>query len=197
MEDYTPKVHTHENYTYILNEQTNSITITDYKGRFKNITIPSEIDGKSVTEIGSFAFENNYLRNITIPASVTKIGDAAFTNNQLRNITIPTSVTTISWAAFANNQLTKITIPASITKIGDFAFENNQLTTVTIPNSVTEIGRYAFYNNPHLRTIIIPDRTIIAKDTFDPSCQIIRHSDQNKLIAELLTKKHNSTQPPG
>ena len=44
-----------------------------------DIELPSVIDGKSVTSIGSYAFYNcTSLTDITIPASVTSIGDSAF-----------------------------------------------------------------------------------------------------------------------
>ncbi len=197
MKTHTPKDHPHENYFYTLNEQTNCITITGYEGRSKSIIIPSEIEGQPVIEIGSFAFERNQLTNVTIPPCITRIGDATFANNQLRNVTIPNNLPFIAAGIFFNNHLTEIIIPASVTKICDFAFENNQLATLTIPDNVTEIGHHAFANNPHLKNIIIPDHTQIQENSFPSGCQIIRHSDQNDLIAELLKKKHVSTHPPG
>jgi len=165
------------------------ITITGYKGKRKNVVIPSKIDGLPVVAIAYSAFSNyhlidswlsnpfatfdtpafdsNQLTNVVIPDSVTTIGKAAFANNQLTNVIIPDSVTTIDERAFANNQLTNIVIPDSVTTIGERAFANNKLTNVVIPDSVTTIGEETFEEN-QLTNIIIPDSVkIIEKNVFD------------------------------
>ncbi len=88
------------------------------------ITIPREINGKPVTDIGN-AFNSCYkLTCITIPESVTIIRDGAFVGcENLTDINIPDSVTMIGYAAFNKcTSLTNITIPESVTSIGEFAF---------------------------------------------------------------------------
>ena len=68
-----------EGYTYQVNEDGNSVTVTDYIGTDSDIEIPSEIDGKSVTSIGYWGFSGcDSLTGVTIPASVTRIGDYVF-----------------------------------------------------------------------------------------------------------------------
>ena len=122
--------------------------ITKYTGDAKNIEIPAEINGKSVTSIGSYAFRGcTSLTNITIPDSVTWIGSHAFNGcTRLTSITIPESVDYIYYNAFENCiNLTSITIPNSVTEIGDRAFGGcTSLTSITIPYSVKEIGWSAF-----------------------------------------------------
>ena len=55
------------------------IVIDEYDGSETEVTIPSEIDGKKVTSIGSYAFYGcTSLESITIPESVTSIGESAF-----------------------------------------------------------------------------------------------------------------------
>lgn len=95
-----------ETYTYgdfeysVLDDGT--VEITDYIGSAENVDIPAEIDGKSVTSIGSWAF-----------------GDC----KSLTSVTIPDSVTEIGYSAFSGcSSLTSITIPDSVTSIGDYAF---------------------------------------------------------------------------
>lgn len=56
------------------------VTITDYpENATGDVAIPAEIDGKPVTEIGGFAFEDcKRITSVTIPESVTEIGEEAF-----------------------------------------------------------------------------------------------------------------------
>lgn len=108
----------------------------------RDIAIPSQIAGETVTTIGD-AFFGAKLTSVTIPDSVTTIEQWAFTNNQLTSITIPSSVTTIGKYAFYGNQLTSLTIPASVTTIEDSAFTNNKLTSVTIEGD-PQLGVYPF-----------------------------------------------------
>jgi hypothetical protein len=153
-------------FTYEIIPGTNNITITGYTGNGGNVTIPAQIDGKTVTAIGR-AFENKGLTSIIIPNSVTSIGKLAFDGNRLTSVTIPGSVTTIGESAFLRNQLTSVTIPSSVTTIGNGAFAYNQLTSITIGNSVTTIGGSAFLFN-QLTSVTIPGSvTTIGYGSFD------------------------------
>ncbi len=66
-------------YEYSENGEVIGITILSYSGTSENVIIPSEIDGYSVTGIGSYSFWlNTSLVSVTIPDSVEEIGYAAF-----------------------------------------------------------------------------------------------------------------------
>jgi len=67
-------------YTYEINPDNVSVTITDYPETATGaIEIPATIDGRSVTSIGDYAFQSCYrLTSITIPDSVTSIGVQSF-----------------------------------------------------------------------------------------------------------------------
>ena len=55
------------------------MAITEYIRKGRDVVIPSEIDGKSVTSIGNRAFEFcDGLTSITIPRSVKSIGNELF-----------------------------------------------------------------------------------------------------------------------
>ncbi len=169
------------NYT-VLDDST--IQIKKYKGSGGDVTIPSKINGKSVTSIGDYAFDGcssltsvtipnsvtsigNYaflncssLTSVTIPSSVTSIGNGAFSRcSSLTGITIPSSVTSIGGSAFFGcSSLTSITIPSSVTSIENSAFSHcSSLTSITIPSSVTSIGNYAFYGCSSLTSVTIPN----------------------------------------
>lgn len=121
-----------------------------------SIDIPSEINGKSVTRIGTDAFSNCYnLTSINIPYGVTSIGDYTFLScYSLTSITIPDGVTSIGKDAFYNcYRLTSITIPDSVTNIGDSAFyECSNLKSIKIKNPKCEI--YSSYSTISQNSII-------------------------------------------
>ena len=102
-----------------------TLEITKYVGNSATYVIPSEIDGKRVTQIGYDAFNDcTELTSITIPDGVTCIGNSAFSYcTSLETVTIPNSVTQIYPRAFYDCTLLKeVTIPASVTSIGNEAF---------------------------------------------------------------------------
>ena len=102
-----------------------TLEITEYVGNSATYVIPSEIDGKRVTQIGYDAFNDcTELTSITIPDGVTIIGNSAFSDcTSLETVTIPNSVTHIYPRAFYNcTSLKEVAIPASATSIGNEAF---------------------------------------------------------------------------
>ena len=123
-----------------------------------NAVIPDNINNKTVTSIGEYAFYDcRELTSITIPANVTSIERGAFHGcSGLRSAgpigggynvefgwteEIPRS----AFAFYSN--LTSIIIPDGITGIGYEAFSGcSSLTSITIPASVTSIGWSAFRN---------------------------------------------------
>jgi hypothetical protein len=146
-------------------------TITRYYGSGTTLTIPSRINGLSVSGIGEDAFEDcSSLTDVTIPDSVTSIGYEAFYEcTGLTSITLPDSVTSIGPRAFVDcTSLTNVIIPNSVTSIVQEAFEYcSSLTSITIPNSVTSIGDYAFCSSG-LTGVTIPNGvTSIGQEAFE------------------------------
>ncbi len=137
-----------------------TVEITKYTGTDAEVTVPGTIDGKSVTSIGTSAFNGcSSLIGISIPDSVTSIESFAFENcSSLTEMVIPNGVTTI-WGIFSGcSSLTKVTIPDSMKTISYDAFNGcSSLKEITIPNSVTSIDRNAFSDCTALSKIILPD----------------------------------------
>ena len=93
---------TNEGYLYFNILDDDTVEIKRYIGNDTVYEIPAEIDGKQVTGITNYAFENR---------------------SSLTSVTIPDGVTSISLYAFYNcTSLKTVTVPASVTTIGDYAF---------------------------------------------------------------------------
>jgi murein DD-endopeptidase MepM/ murein hydrolase activator NlpD len=119
-------------YTYSTNAD-GSANIVAYAGPPWVVSIPTNINGLTVTSIGVNAYRSSGITNVTIPGSVTSIGQDAFASDY---------------------NLTSVAIPNSVTSIGRQAFRSCiSLTSVTIPDSVTSIGNAAFYNCESLTSV--------------------------------------------
>ena len=103
-------------------------------------TLPSEINGIIITEIGNNAFASKKFDNantIVFPSTITKIGDNAFKKCNFENV------------QFEGN--------SNLTYIGDSAFEQcRNLKSINIPNSVSTIGTSTFEKCTSLATITLP-----------------------------------------
>lgn len=123
------------------------------------LVIPSEIDGKHVTTIGKWAFEQNHdIIGIFIPSSVTHIEEGAFLFcTSIKSVAISEGVKYIAKHAFAEcSSLESVTIPASVTNIVGESFERcNNLKSVTILGSSVEIGNASFWQCPNLQCVIL------------------------------------------
>ena len=166
-----------------------TVEISKYIGSDKEITIPDTIDGKKVTSIGNYVFENCIgLESITIPENITNIENMAFhicTNLESINVDVNNNIYSSIDGVLFNKEQDKIIffpdnrfdsyeIPDSVTSIGDMAFYGcDNLTNIIIPDSVTSIENYAFSGCANFTSITIPDSvTSIGEGAFS-SCRIL------------------------
>ena len=130
-----PEERTCGDYTYALLKD-GGARITDYDGEDAELTVPAELDGHAVREIGEGAFRFCDMTSIMLPDGLTSIGDSAF-----------------NWCG----SLTNITLPDGLTSIGDRAFYScDSLTSVTLPDSLTSISEGAFEYCPDDLTLTVP-----------------------------------------
>lgn len=138
--------------------------ITKYNGAAADVTVPTEVDGVAITEIGAEAFMyNTSITSVTIPAEITTIGLNAF--EYCSNLTTlvfeaGSSLTEIQdYAFYACNRLKYVNLPEGLTRIGSYAFAycgsdyqyepNGRAGYLIIPSTVTdasssEINQTAF-----------------------------------------------------
>ncbi len=98
------------------------------------LTIPSSINGITITKIGDSAFEGiENLEKVTLPESIIDIGKQAF---------------------FECRKLNSINLPDKLNSIGKLGFYNTALTEVYIPKSVQWIDYGAFGGDAELKNIL-------------------------------------------
>ena len=93
---------TYNGFSYEIQDE--KVIITGYSGSSKNLTIPTQIDGKYVIKIENNAFKDNKnLISVTISEGIEDIGDSAFENcTNLSTITLPVTITHIGKNAIYN-----------------------------------------------------------------------------------------------
>ena len=141
-----PEITPDEAFTFTENADKDGYIVSKYIGtKYKKIGIPSEYNGKPVTEIGKEAFSpNRNIESVTISESVTIIGGSAFYNCQA---------------------IKEIKMPSTLMKIGQQAFQRcNSLTEINIPVSVDEIGWDAFAFCKILKNINVHEDNEVFKD---------------------------------
>lgn len=117
-----------------------------YSGDSRDIVIPAQLDGVSVSMIYQDVFKGKELVSVEFEEGslVSRIHARAFFDNELSEIILPDSVERIDLWAFRNNNISQITLPDKLHTIEDLAFEGNKLNQVTIGSGVRSIGSRAF-----------------------------------------------------
>lgn len=132
-------VNTNSAYVTIENDD-NTVTFVRYNGEYSNSTfyVPETIKGKTVTEIGAYAFngETN-ITEIVLPNTIKKISAYAFAG--LENLT------TISFTGIGQPQLEKIGYGAFSGCTHLNKFNSSNIETLNMPSNVKFVDCYAFY----------------------------------------------------
>lgn len=114
----------------------------------KNVIIPAYINGKAVTTITAYAFQNKGIESVLMPETITYIGTQAFYDNNITSLGLGTGIKTIMNGAFEKNLLTELVIPDSVTGLSGFAY--NPLAKVVFGKGINKIDINAFLSNPNL-----------------------------------------------
>lgn len=163
------------NFVYSLLED-GTACITGYNGLTGTLSIPSSIDGHSVSSIAVME-KNNFVVNIFIPDSIVTIDGNPFVNwKALKSITVSDNhpyFTTIDGVLYSHDKQILLSYPAKhagedfivpshVTKINKEAFSGaGLLTQVILPEGLKEIGDNAFFGLDSVPSITIPSSVII------------------------------------
>lgn len=174
-------------YTYFVNANGNTVSITSYTGSDTEIKIPDTIDGYKVTIISNSAFEDNdNIISVEMSDNIININTNAFAGcTNIESVTLSDNITVIGAYAFEEcYSLEKINLPKKLTKLGEGAFSacrslsNVELpdtlkeipssafalclaiTEFNIPDSIERIGADAFAGCTNLEKVFIPDSVI-------------------------------------
>ena len=171
--------------SYKINED-DTISITGYVGSETEIVIPSEIEGRRVTDIGRYAFYASELTKVTIETGIESISKYAFyRSTSLTDINIPNSVVNIGLGAFAGcGKIKKLVIPDSVVICDNDAFNisnyGRELTAGPIGSEcdieygwTEKLPDAAFCNTPNLVEVWIADSvTSIGEHAFSACYQL-------------------------
>lgn len=151
-------------YTYTVSE--NNATITGYTGSSTAISVPSNIDGYTVTGIGYRAFSGcTALSSLTLPGSVTEIDDYAFSGcTALNSLTLPKNVTYLGSYIIQNTAISSLMIPKSVLNTKDTIYLDDccpfanceSLTEVVFEDGITKIPD-SICTKSSIKKVIIPD----------------------------------------
>ncbi len=125
-----------DDYYYLVTAE-NEIEIIGYKHNSQSVTVPSEIEGKSVTSIGAAAFAGiDYLF----------MDDYCSVENSLSKVTLPETLEHISVYGFAANPyLSEVVLPEGLVSIGAATFYLCDELCVQLPGSLEKISYLSVY----------------------------------------------------
>lgn len=164
---------TEGNLTYRVNDDGQTVTLTNGSSATGSITIPDAIEkgGESypVTRVGGNAFASCLqLVSVTFSGNIDSIGVEAFAHCwRLVSVTFSGNVGSIGDYAFVNcTALETVTFSGNVDSIWNHAFYRcHALENVTFSGNVGNIEGYAFWDCTALTTIYVPAST--TEDTID------------------------------
>lgn len=185
-------------YWYKRMEDNTVQIVFSYPKFVDETVIPTEIDGFSVSKIGSYSYiyhDSNF--KLTVPNAINNIGKYAFYNTAitslnvlgtpdiencafescglLSDVTLNNGINNIGSSCFsACRKLVNINLPTSLTKISNQMLAETAITNITIPNNVEIIDEFAFTECNSLASITIPKNVKTLNAGVFQRCQNLR-----------------------
>ncbi|MBQ8108148.1 MAG: leucine-rich repeat domain-containing protein [Ruminococcus sp.] len=138
-----------------------------YEGKDEErISIPEEVEGLPVEEIGYAAFEDcDSIREVIIPKTVTTVGASAFSGcDSLGLVTV--SARFILPQAFSGcTGLTTVLMGDGVEGLDEMAFQGcTSLSNVMMCSTLRSIGNGCFMDDTQLKTLVLPGELVYIGD---------------------------------
>ncbi|MBR6760556.1 MAG: S8 family serine peptidase [Oscillospiraceae bacterium] len=142
--------------------------LTAYRGVSRRLTIPSSIDGQTVTAIGASAFaEHPYLQELILPETVTVIEENAFYGcSELKSVRAD-GVSRVGAFAFSECKALKtVSFFSGLTTLGEAAFQNCAALESASCDLLKELPDRVFYQCTSLQSVLLPQLTCMGDEVF-------------------------------
>ena len=122
------------------------IRITGYTGDNDDVTVPSEIGGFTVNELGSRAFADRKVIQVAVPDTVKKLRAGCFSGSTVECVVFAEGLIMLPERVFANCEMLKhVHLPCTLQQIGEYAFGGcKALESIVVPGSCYRIKSEAF-----------------------------------------------------
>lgn len=177
-------------YSYELNAD-DSCRITAYQGDAVMLTIPTELDGHKVIDIGIYAFANcAHLKHVIIPEGVVTIFINAFYNcPELETISLPDTIennVNSSVRGCPKFKGYKVNDTHEMFELKEGVLFNKEVAHLvdypaameqaeyTVPAGTVEIMRGAFAEHKYLQKVVLPEGIVKIGDGAFRGCEALR-----------------------
>lgn len=165
----------------LINDQT-EYQVSSYTGDDTHVIIPSKYNGKPITKINDYAFNQlAVLESVALSENLVNIGMYAFNFcTSLTQVIIPNSVTSIGFLAFNNCPIENATLSTTaLSKI-----EKTQLKNVNIIGGEI-IAKNSFDGCSLLENVVISDSVQIIEDRVFNKCSSLKNVVMSKNVTSI------------
>jgi len=182
-------------FLYKILEENDTVSFMGYTGNAEELIIPSEIEGKKVTEIGGMYAEERQdwwnsssvttVKTITIPATIESMEYLGIKYDGAEKVIFEDGTTRICADALGGwDNLKEVVLPDTVTTIGEDAFAVcKALTTINIPKGLKTIEGGVFEGCKKLKKIAIPkDTKLVGENILKGTKWMAKKRAKNPLV---------------